>query len=87
MNPLEYTLNEKFKEEIDKCLKELTPREETIIRLRHGLADGRSHTLEEIGLEFDVTRERIRQIEVKAIKRLRAPARKRILEALKDYSR
>ncbi|MBO4668252.1 MAG: RNA polymerase sigma factor RpoD [Bacilli bacterium] len=86
MNPLEYTLHEKYKEEIDKCLKELTPREEAIIRLRYGLADGCSHTLEEIGAEYDVTRERIRQIQVKALKRLHQPARKRKLEAYKDYS-
>ena len=87
MNALEYTLNENFKEEIDKILKELTPREEQIIRLRNGLVDGRPHTLEEIGAQFNVTRERIRQIEVKAIKRLRSPSRKRAMDALRDYTR
>ena len=86
MNTLEYTLHEQYKEVIDKCLKQLTPREEDIIRLRYGLYDGRSHTLEEIGKQFDVTRERIRQIQVKALKRLHQPARKRKLEAYKDYS-
>ena len=85
-NPLEYTMNEKFKEEIDKFLKELTPREEKVIRLRYGLIDGRSRTLEEVGKEFDVTRERIRQIEAKALRRLRHPARQRALKCLKGYT-
>ena len=84
-NPLEYTMNEKFKEEIDKFLKELTPREEKVIRLRYGLIDGRSRTLEEVGKEFNVTRERIRQIESKALRRLRHPARQRALKCLKGY--
>ena len=84
-NPLEYTMNEKFKEEIDKFLKELTPREEKVIRLRYGLIDGRSRTLEEVGKEFNVTRERIRQIEAKALRRLRHPARQRALKCLKGY--
>lgn len=86
LNPLEYTMNEKFKEEIDKLLKELQPREERVIRLRHGLIDGRSHTLEEVGKEFDVTRERIRQIEAKALRRLRHPSRQRRLRSLKGYT-
>ena len=85
-NPLEYTMNEKFKEEIDKFLKELTPREEKVIRLRHGLVDGRPRTLEEVGKEFNVTRERIRQIEAKALRRLRHPARQRALKCLKGYT-
>ena len=84
-NPLEYTMQEKFKEEIDKFLKELQPREEKVIRLRYGLVDGRVRTLEEVGKMFDVTRERIRQIEAKAIRRLRHPARQRILKYLKGY--
>ena len=84
-NPLEYTMQEKFKEEIDKFLKELQPREEKVIRLRYGLVDGRVRTLEEVGKMFDVTRERIRQIEAKAIRRLRHPARQKILKYLKGY--
>lgn len=84
-NPLEYTMNEKFKEEIDKFLKELTEREEKVIRLRYGLVDGRSRTLEEVGKEFNVTRERIRQIEAKALRRLRHPARQKALKCLKGY--
>ena len=75
-NPLDYTINEKYKEEIDTVLKTLTPREEKVLRLRFGLVDGKPHTLEEVGKEFGVTRERIRQIEGKAIRRLKHPKRK-----------
>ncbi len=62
-------------EDIDGVLKTLTPREESVIRLRFGLQDGRCHTLEEFGTEFNVTRERIRQIEAKALRKLRHPVR------------
>lgn len=62
-------------EDIDNVLKTLTPREEQVIRLRFGLHDGRCHTLEEVGTEFHVTRERIRQIEAKALRKLRHPVR------------
>ena len=62
-------------EDIDGVLKTLTPREEAVIRLRFGLKDGRCHTLEEVGTEFNVTRERIRQIEAKALRKLRHPVR------------
>lgn len=62
-------------EDIDSVLKTLTPREEAVIRLRFGLEDGRCHTLEQVGLEFHVTRERIRQIEAKALRKLRHPVR------------
>jgi RNA polymerase primary sigma factor len=63
-------------------LDTLTPREQMILRLRFGLDDGRSRTLEEVGKEFKVTRERIRQIEAKALRKLRHPTRSR---RLKDY--
>ena len=62
-------------EDIDGVLKTLTPREESVIRLRFGLQEGRCHTLEEVGTEFNVTRERIRQIEAKALRKLRHPVR------------
>ena len=62
-------------EDIDGVLKTLTPREESVIRLRFGLQDGRCHTLEEVGTKFNVTRERIRQIEAKALRKLRHPVR------------
>ena len=60
--------------------KTLTPREERVLRLRYGLTDGRMHTLEEVGEEFNVTRERIRQIEAKALRKLRHPSRSKVLK-------
>ncbi len=83
LNPLDYTINEAYREEIDTVLKTLTPREEQVLRLRFGLADGKPHTLEEVGKEFHVTRERIRQIEAKAIRRLRHPTRQKRLSQYK----
>jgi len=71
-----------LKEQIDDVLSTLTPREQRVLRLRFGLEDGRSRTLEEVGKEFNVTRERIRQIEGKALRKLRHPSRSR---KLKDY--
>ncbi len=71
-----------LKEQLANVLGTLTPREEKVLRLRYGLDDGRSRTLEEVGKEFDVTRERIRQIEAKALRKLRHPSRSK---KLKDY--
>lgn len=73
--PEEAALKTITSEDIDSVLKTLTPREEAVIRLRFGLQDGRCHTLEEVGTEFNVTRERIRQIEAKALRKLRHPVR------------
>ena len=71
-----------LREQLSDVLSTLTPREEKVLRLRFGLEDGRSRTLEEVGKEFNVTRERIRQIEAKALRKLRHPSRSR---KLKDY--
>ncbi len=65
----------KLREQVDEVLATLTPRERRVIQLRCGLDDGRSRTLKEVGQEFNVTRERIRQIEAKALRKLRHPKR------------
>ncbi len=75
LSPDDAALKSITNEDIDSVLKTLTPREEAVIRLRFGLKDGRCHTLEEVGMEFNVTRERIRQIEAKALRKLRHPVR------------
>ncbi|MDD2378011.1 MAG: RNA polymerase sigma factor RpoD [Bacilli bacterium] len=82
MSPEEYATNELLKDEISEVLETLTEREEKVIRLRFGLEDGKGRTLEEVGQMFGVTRERIRQIEAKALRKLRHPSRSR---KLKDY--
>ena len=71
-----YTL---LREQLEEVLKTLTPREEEVLRMRFGLIDGKPHTLEEVGKKFDVTRERIRQIEAKALRKLRHPSRSKKL--------
>jgi len=71
-----------LKEQLNEVLDTLTEREAKVLRLRFGLIDGRSRTLEEVGKEFDVTRERIRQIEAKALRKLRHPSRSR---KVKDF--
>ena len=76
-----YTL---LKEQLNEVLKTLTPREEEVLRLRFGLDDGRTRTLEEVGEKFDITRERIRQIEAKALRKLRHPSRSKKLKAYLD---
>ena len=82
VNPEEYATNEMLKDEISGVLLTLTEREEKVVRLRFGLEDGKTRTLEEVGQLFGVTRERIRQIEAKALRKLRHPSRSR---KLKDY--
>ena len=82
MSPEDYATNELLKQEISEVLLTLTEREEKVIKLRFGLEDGKSRTLEEVGQMFGVTRERIRQIEAKALRKLRHPSRSR---KLKDY--
>ncbi|MBR4619073.1 MAG: RNA polymerase sigma factor RpoD [Bacilli bacterium] len=82
MGPEEYTTQEMLKEELDGVLLTLTDREEKVLRLRFGLDDGQCRTLEEVGQIFGVTRERIRQIEAKALRKLRHPSRSR---KLKDF--
>jgi len=80
--PVDAATKQLLKEQIDEVLSTLTPREQRVLRLRFGLEDGRSRTLEEVGREFKVTRERIRQIEAKVLRKLRHPSRSR---KLKDY--
>ena len=80
--PAEAASQTLLKEQLADVLKTLTPREEKVLRLRFGLEDGRPRTLEEVGKEFNVTRERIRQIEAKALRKLRHPSRSK---KLKDY--
>ncbi len=82
MSPVDTASYELLKDQISDVLGTLTPREQRVLRLRFGLEDGRSRTLEEVGKEFKVTRERIRQIEAKALRKLRHPTRSR---KLKDY--
>ena len=82
MSPEDFTIHEMLKEEISDVLLTLTEREEQVLRLRFGLDDGSSKTLEEVGQMFGVTRERIRQIEAKALRKLRHPSRSR---KLKDF--
>ena len=83
-SPVEYTTRQLLKEQLYSILKDLTDREERVIRLRYGLDDNCPKTLEEVGKIFGVTRERIRQIEAKAIKKLRHPARSKKLGDYKD---
>ncbi len=80
--PVDAASRQLLKEQIEEVLSTLSPREQRVLQLRFGLEDGRSRTLEEVGREFNVTRERIRQIEAKALRKLRHPSRSR---RLKDY--
>jgi len=87
VSPSEAVININLKEQTEALLKTLTPREEKVIKMRFGLGDGSEHTLEEVGQNFAVTRERIRQIEAKALRKLRHPSRSRKLKAFLEGSR
>jgi RNA polymerase primary sigma factor len=84
VSPAEAVINVNLKEQTAHVLRTLTPREEKVIKMRFGLEDGSEHTLEEVGQSFAVTRERIRQIEAKALRKLRHPSRSRKLRAFMD---
>ena len=81
VSPADAVINLNLKEQTNSVLKSLTPREEQVIKMRFGVGDGSEHTLEEVGQNFAVTRERIRQIEAKALRKLRHPSRSRKLKA------
>jgi RNA polymerase primary sigma factor len=84
VSPAEAIIHVDLKEQTAQVLRTLTPREEKIVKMRFGLEDGSEHTLEEVGGSFAVTRERIRQIEAKALRKLRQPSRSRKLKAFLD---
>ncbi len=79
LSPLDIAIQDDMKRNIGRSLSSLSPKEQNIIKKRFGIGEDTPHTLEEVGLEFDVTRERIRQIEVKAIRKLRHPSRSKWL--------
>ena len=86
ISPQQYANNQLLKDEINNVLSLLTEREEKVLRLRFGLEDGRTRTLEEVGKEFNVTRERIRQIEGKALRKLKHPSKSKKLKEFKETS-
>jgi RNA polymerase primary sigma factor len=86
ISPIDAVIVANLKEQARKTLKTLTPREEQVLRMRFGVGDGSEHTLEEVGKSFNVTRERIRQIESKALRKLRHPSRAKKLRPFVDVS-
>jgi RNA polymerase primary sigma factor len=84
-SPLEAAISEDLKEQVTRALYTLSPKEEKILRRRFGIGDDTPHTLEEVGQEFDVTRERIRQIEVKALRKLKHPSRSKWLKGFLEF--
>jgi RNA polymerase primary sigma factor len=87
VSPVESVISINLREQTQKVLKTLTPREEMVLKMRFGVGDGSEHTLEEVGRNFTVTRERIRQIEAKALRKLRHPSRSRKLKSFLEASR
>jgi RNA polymerase primary sigma factor len=83
-SPADVMIDLNLKEQTENVLRSLSPREEKVIKMRFGVGDGSEHTLEEVGQNFAVTRERIRQIEVKALRKLRHPSRSQRLKAFYD---
>ena len=86
MSPMDSVIFGNLKEQTRGVLKTLTPREELVLKMRFGVGEGSEHTLEEVGRSFNVTRERIRQIESKALRKLRHPSRSRKLKAFLEGS-
>ena len=86
VSPAEAVLSINLKEKTESVLKILTPREEQVLKMRFGLGDDSEHTLEEVGRRFSVTRERIRQIEAKALRKLRHPSHNRTLRDFHEGS-
>ena len=84
VQPLEASIQNNLRETTTRILSTLTPREERVLRMRFGIGMNRDHTLEEVGRQFNVTRERIRQIEAKALRKLKHPSRSRKLRTFVD---
>ena len=84
LQPLDSAIHENLKETCTRILSSLTPREERVLRMRFGIGMNTDHTLEEVGQQFNVTRERIRQIEAKALRKLKHPSRSRKLRSFLD---
>ena len=84
MIPLEAAIQANLRESTTRVLATLTPREERVLRMRFGIGMNTDHTLEEVGQQFSVTRERIRQIEAKALRKLKHPSRSRMLRSFLD---
>ena len=84
LQPIEAAIQSDLRETTTRVLASLTPREERILRMRFGIGMNKDHTLEEVGQQFTVTRERIRQIEAKALRKLKHPSRSRILRSFLD---
>ena len=85
MLPTDAAISMNLAEQTRKVLATLTPREEKVLRMRFGIGEKADHTLEEVGKDFDVTRERIRQIEAKALRKLRHPIRNKKLKSFVEY--